>query len=109
MVVISISIILSACTSEVEKVCKVSDEENLQPFKDEMDKFLAQGNQTALALIVVSYQTRSAPHNSDVIPSFSSRKCSLPSVAIEKVGFCCIHLKEIKFLYTIFTVFFIFN
>uniref|UniRef100_A0A3Q3VXW7 FH2 domain-containing protein n=1 Tax=Mola mola TaxID=94237 RepID=A0A3Q3VXW7_MOLML len=61
---------LRACTSEVEKVCKVSDEENLQPFKDEMDKFLAQGNQTALALIVVSYQTRSAPHNSYVIPSF---------------------------------------
>ncbi|KAM6898604.1 formin-2-like [Lycodopsis pacificus] len=33
---------LRACTSEVEKVCKVSDEDNLQPFKDKMDDFLAQ-------------------------------------------------------------------
>nr|XP_040033391.1 LOW QUALITY PROTEIN: formin-2 [Gasterosteus aculeatus aculeatus] len=33
---------LKACTSEVEKVCKVSDEDNLQPFKDKMDVFLAQ-------------------------------------------------------------------
>lgn len=33
---------LRACTSEVEKVCKVSDEENLQPFKDKMEEFLAQ-------------------------------------------------------------------
>ncbi|KAI4801217.1 hypothetical protein KUCAC02_000141 [Chaenocephalus aceratus] len=29
-------------TSEVEKVCKVSDEDNLQPFKDKMEEFLAQ-------------------------------------------------------------------
>lgn len=43
-IVLSVSIILSACTSEVEKVCKVSDEDNLQPFKDKMDDFLAQGN-----------------------------------------------------------------
>uniref|UniRef100_UPI0037E86F3A formin-2 isoform X2 n=1 Tax=Semicossyphus pulcher TaxID=241346 RepID=UPI0037E86F3A len=33
---------LRVCTSEVEKVCKVSDEENLQPFKDKMEEFLAQ-------------------------------------------------------------------
>ncbi|PWA21802.1 hypothetical protein CCH79_00018863, partial [Gambusia affinis] len=33
---------LRACTSEVEKVCKVSDEDNLQPFKEKMDAFLAQ-------------------------------------------------------------------
>ncbi|XP_068439001.1 formin-2 isoform X2 [Clinocottus analis] len=33
---------LKACTSEVEKVCKVSDEDNLQPFKDKMDDFLTQ-------------------------------------------------------------------
>uniref|UniRef100_UPI003AB063E5 formin-2-like n=1 Tax=Centroberyx gerrardi TaxID=166262 RepID=UPI003AB063E5 len=33
---------LRACTSEVEKVCQVSDEENLQPFKDKMDDFLSQ-------------------------------------------------------------------
>ncbi|XP_068611012.1 formin-2 [Brachionichthys hirsutus] len=33
---------LRACSSEVEKVCKVSEEENLQPFKDKMDGFLAQ-------------------------------------------------------------------
>lgn len=44
LILISFSIILSACTSEVEKVCKVSDEDNLQPFKDKMDDFLAQGN-----------------------------------------------------------------
>uniref|UniRef100_A0A8C5GS84 FH2 domain-containing protein n=1 Tax=Gouania willdenowi TaxID=441366 RepID=A0A8C5GS84_GOUWI len=33
---------LRVCTSEVEKVCKVSDEDNLQPFKDKMEDFLAQ-------------------------------------------------------------------
>ncbi|XP_023120801.2 formin-2-like isoform X3 [Amphiprion ocellaris] len=33
---------LRACTSEVEKVCKMSDEGNLQPFKDKMEDFLAQ-------------------------------------------------------------------
>ncbi|TDG98455.1 hypothetical protein EPR50_G00218840 [Perca flavescens] len=33
---------LRACTSEVEKVCKVSDEDDLQPFKDKMEDFLAQ-------------------------------------------------------------------
>uniref|UniRef100_A0A8D0AIH6 FH2 domain-containing protein n=1 Tax=Sander lucioperca TaxID=283035 RepID=A0A8D0AIH6_SANLU len=35
---------LRACTSEVEKVCKVSDEDDLQPFKDKMEDFLAQGD-----------------------------------------------------------------
>lgn len=38
------STISSACTSEVEKVCKVSDEDNLQPFKENMEDFLLQGN-----------------------------------------------------------------
>ncbi|MED6293904.1 Formin-2, partial [Characodon lateralis] len=33
---------LRACTSEVEKVCKVSDENYLQPFKEKMEEFLAQ-------------------------------------------------------------------
>lgn len=32
-----------ACTSQVEKVCSSSDEENLQPFKGKMDTFLTQG------------------------------------------------------------------
>uniref|UniRef100_A0A3Q0SKV7 FH2 domain-containing protein n=1 Tax=Amphilophus citrinellus TaxID=61819 RepID=A0A3Q0SKV7_AMPCI len=34
---------LRACISEVAKVCKVSDEENLEPFKEKMDDFLTQG------------------------------------------------------------------
>ncbi|KAM7371304.1 hypothetical protein PAMP_010786 [Pampus punctatissimus] len=33
---------LRACTSEVEKVCKISDEDYLQPFKDKMEDFLSQ-------------------------------------------------------------------
>ncbi|XP_056152778.1 formin-2 [Lampris incognitus] len=33
---------LRACTSEVVKVCKVSEEEHLQPFKDKMEEFLTQ-------------------------------------------------------------------
>uniref|UniRef100_A0A3Q3EGA5 Formin-2-like n=2 Tax=Labrus bergylta TaxID=56723 RepID=A0A3Q3EGA5_9LABR len=41
---------LRACTSEVEKVCKVSEEENLQPFKDKMDDFLAQAKSELEAL-----------------------------------------------------------
>ncbi|XP_073346242.1 formin-2-like [Pagrus major] len=41
---------LRACTSEVEKVCKVSDEDNLQPFKDKMDDFLAQAKSELEAL-----------------------------------------------------------
>lgn len=36
-------IIFSACTSEVAKVCQVSDEENLEPFKEKMNDFLTQG------------------------------------------------------------------
>uniref|UniRef100_I3JMN2 Formin 2b n=1 Tax=Oreochromis niloticus TaxID=8128 RepID=I3JMN2_ORENI len=35
---------LRACISEVEKVCKISDEENLEPFKEKMDDFLKQGD-----------------------------------------------------------------
>uniref|UniRef100_H2TD77 FH2 domain-containing protein n=1 Tax=Takifugu rubripes TaxID=31033 RepID=H2TD77_TAKRU len=34
---------IKACTSQVEKVCSSSDEENLQPFKGKMDTFLTQG------------------------------------------------------------------
>lgn len=41
---------LRACTSEVEKVCKVSDEDNLQPFKDKMDEFLTQAKSELEAL-----------------------------------------------------------
>uniref|UniRef100_A0A7N8XHK3 Formin 2b n=2 Tax=Mastacembelus armatus TaxID=205130 RepID=A0A7N8XHK3_9TELE len=33
---------LKACITEVEKVCKVSDEDRLQPFKDKMEDFLTQ-------------------------------------------------------------------
>lgn len=33
---------LNACSAEMEKVCKLSSEENLQPFKDKMDAFLSQ-------------------------------------------------------------------
>ncbi|XP_023805097.1 formin-2 isoform X2 [Oryzias latipes] len=33
---------LRACSAEVEKVCKLSDQDNLQPFKDKMEDFLAQ-------------------------------------------------------------------
>ncbi|XP_069548993.1 formin-2 [Brachyistius frenatus] len=33
---------LNACAAETEKVCKLSSEENLQPFKDKMDEFLSQ-------------------------------------------------------------------
>ncbi|CAL9699608.1 unnamed protein product [Knipowitschia caucasica] len=33
---------IRACTAEVEKVCSVSDEEHLQPFKDKMKDFLSQ-------------------------------------------------------------------
>ena len=39
------SLVVPACTSEVEKVCKVSSEEHLQPFKGKMDEFLSQGEQ----------------------------------------------------------------
>uniref|UniRef100_A0A671YWR9 Formin 2a n=1 Tax=Sparus aurata TaxID=8175 RepID=A0A671YWR9_SPAAU len=33
---------LNACSAETEKVCKMSSEENLQPFKNKMDAFLSQ-------------------------------------------------------------------
>ncbi|XP_031677202.1 formin-2 isoform X1 [Oncorhynchus kisutch] len=33
---------LRACNTEVEKVCKVSSEDHLQPFKDKMEEFLSQ-------------------------------------------------------------------
>ncbi|KAM4591298.1 uncharacterized protein fmn2a isoform 2-T2 [Odontesthes bonariensis] len=33
---------LNACLAETEKVCKLSSEESLQPFKDKMDEFLSQ-------------------------------------------------------------------
>ncbi|XP_024153654.1 formin-2 [Oryzias melastigma] len=33
---------LNACSAETEKVCKLSSEENLHPFKDKMDEFLSQ-------------------------------------------------------------------
>ncbi|KAL2077927.1 hypothetical protein ACEWY4_025612 [Coilia grayii] len=34
---------LSACTKEVEMVCRTSSEEHLQPFKDKMEDFLSKG------------------------------------------------------------------
>ncbi|KAM9809144.1 formin-2 [Syngnathus typhle] len=33
---------LTACSREMEKVCKLSSEDNLQPFKDKMDAFVRQ-------------------------------------------------------------------
>ncbi|KAJ8013648.1 hypothetical protein DPEC_G00031990 [Dallia pectoralis] len=33
---------IRACNTEVEKVCKVSSEDHLQPFKDRMEEFLSQ-------------------------------------------------------------------
>ena len=40
------------CTAQTEKVCKSSSEENLQPFKDEMEQFLIQGQ---LNLIITDF------------------------------------------------------
>lgn len=37
------SLVVSACSAETGKVCKMSSEENLQPFKEKMDGFLTQG------------------------------------------------------------------
>lgn len=37
------SLVVSACSAETEKVCKLSSEENLQPFQDKMAEFLTQG------------------------------------------------------------------
>ncbi|XP_034165353.2 formin-2 isoform X1 [Pangasianodon hypophthalmus] len=36
---------LRACTAEVEKVCSVSSEEHLQPFKDKMEAFVSRAKQ----------------------------------------------------------------
>ncbi|KAK6489236.1 formin-2 isoform X1 [Huso huso] len=33
---------LNACTTETEKVCRLSSEDHLQPFKDKMEEFLSQ-------------------------------------------------------------------
>uniref|UniRef100_A0A8B9LQ71 Formin 2 n=1 Tax=Astyanax mexicanus TaxID=7994 RepID=A0A8B9LQ71_ASTMX len=33
---------LRACTVEVESVCQISSDENLQPFKDKMEEFVSQ-------------------------------------------------------------------
>lgn len=37
-----------ACNAEVEKVCSVSSEEHVQPFKDKMEEFLSQGEPVML-------------------------------------------------------------
>lgn len=41
-------LVVLACSAETEKVCKLSSEENLQPFKDKMDTFLSQGKSVFL-------------------------------------------------------------
>uniref|UniRef100_A0A8B9LXA4 Formin 2 n=1 Tax=Astyanax mexicanus TaxID=7994 RepID=A0A8B9LXA4_ASTMX len=38
---------LRACTVEVESVCQISSDENLQPFKDKMEEFVSQGKPAA--------------------------------------------------------------
>ena len=40
----------SVCTTQTEKVCKSSSEENLQPFKDETERFLIQGQLGSLRI-----------------------------------------------------------
>lgn len=37
----------TACSAETEKVCNVSSEEHLQPFKNKMEEFLTRGKNTA--------------------------------------------------------------
>ncbi len=37
---------ITACSAETEKVCNVSSEEHLQPFKDDMEEFLTGGKRT---------------------------------------------------------------
>lgn len=44
---------VSACSAETEKVCKLSSEENLQPFKDKMDTFLSQGESVVQMIEIV--------------------------------------------------------
>ncbi|XP_077594455.1 formin-2 isoform X2 [Stigmatopora nigra] len=41
---------LRSCTLEVERVCKASDEDNLQPFKDKMDYFISKAKKELEAL-----------------------------------------------------------
>ncbi|XP_077482147.1 formin-2 isoform X2 [Stigmatopora argus] len=41
---------LRSCTLEVERVCKASDEDNLQPFKDKMDYFISKAKNELEAL-----------------------------------------------------------
>uniref|UniRef100_A0A3Q2Y8H8 FH2 domain-containing protein n=1 Tax=Hippocampus comes TaxID=109280 RepID=A0A3Q2Y8H8_HIPCM len=41
---------LRSCTSEVERVCKASIEDNLQPFKDKMDDFILEAKHELEAL-----------------------------------------------------------
>lgn len=48
--------VVPACSAETEKVFKVSSEENLQPFKDNMDTFLSQGE-----TLMASFQDVSDP------------------------------------------------
>lgn len=43
-------LVVSACLGETEKVCKVSSEENLQPFKEKIEDFLAQGESILTSL-----------------------------------------------------------
>lgn len=45
-------LVVSACSAETEKVFKLSSEENLQPFKDNMDMFLSQGE----TVLIISTQ-----------------------------------------------------
>lgn len=42
-ILISMSLPFAACETEAEKVCKLSLEEHIQPFKDSMEKFISQG------------------------------------------------------------------
>uniref|UniRef100_A0A3Q3W7W9 FH2 domain-containing protein n=1 Tax=Mola mola TaxID=94237 RepID=A0A3Q3W7W9_MOLML len=46
---------LNACSAETEKVCKLSSEEDLQPFKDKMDTFLSQGETSCFLFSVLSF------------------------------------------------------
>lgn len=35
--------LVAVCETEMEKVCRLSPEEHLQPFKDKMEEFINQG------------------------------------------------------------------
>uniref|UniRef100_A0A672R1Q6 FH2 domain-containing protein n=1 Tax=Sinocyclocheilus grahami TaxID=75366 RepID=A0A672R1Q6_SINGR len=43
---------LNACSAETEKVCNVSSEEHLQPFKDKMEEFLTRVNAKCIAVFL---------------------------------------------------------